>query len=103
MYLVEFDDGHVAEYGANAIAEAIYNQVNDEGFQESLFTDVIGHRKRDDEAMPDEEFEALERGDNPTHARTTKGWDICIQWRDGSSSWHPLSEIKNSFPVHLAA
>lgn len=56
VYLVEFDDGHVAEYGANAIAEAIYNQVNDEGFQESLFTDVIGHRKRVDEAMSDEDF-----------------------------------------------
>jgi hypothetical protein len=102
VYLVEFEDGHVAEYGANAIAEAIYNQVDDNGIQEVLFTDVIGHRKHVDEAMSDSEFEALEKGDKPSHARTTKGWEICIQWRDGSSSWHPLSEIKNSFPVHLA-
>jgi hypothetical protein len=26
IYLVEFDNGHVAEYGAIAIAEAIYNR-----------------------------------------------------------------------------
>jgi hypothetical protein len=102
IYLVEFDDGHVAEYGANANAEAIYNQVDDYGFSESLFTDIIGHRKNEEAAMPDEDFTALEASKKPFHARTTKGWDISIQWSDGSSSWHPLSEIKNSFPVHLA-
>lgn len=102
IYLVEFDDGHVAEYSANVIAEAIYNQVDDDGLMHSLFTDIIGHRKIEDEAMSDEDFTALETGQNPLHARTTKGWDICIQWCDGSSSWHPLSEIKNSFPVQLA-
>jgi hypothetical protein len=102
IYLVEFDDGHVAKYGANAIAEAIYNQVDDNGFQESLFTDIIGHRKNDNEAMSDEDFSTLESGHNPAHARTPKGWDICIQWQDGTSSWHPLNEIKNSFPTHLA-
>jgi hypothetical protein len=102
VYLVEFNDGHVAEYGANTIAEAIYNQVNDAGFQEALFTDVIGHRQLADEVMPEAVFHALENGPNPSHARTTKGWEICIQWNDGSSSWHPLSEIKNSFPIHLA-
>jgi hypothetical protein len=102
VYLVEFEDGHVAEYGANVIAEAIYNQVDDDGFQESLFTDIIGHRKSVIEAMTEEKFKELEESNNPSHARATKGWDICIQWQDGSSSWHPLSEIKNSFPIHLA-
>ena len=102
VYLVEFDDGHFAEYGANAIAEAIYNQVDDNGFTEVLFTDVIGHRKNDSIAMSDEAFADLQSSHNPSHARTTKGWEICIQWQDGSSSWHPLSEIKNSFPIHTA-
>ena len=77
IYLVEFQDGHVAKYGANIIAEAIYNQVDNNGFQESLFTDIIGHRKKDTEAMSDEHFSSLEMGPNPNHARTTKGWDIC--------------------------
>jgi hypothetical protein len=102
VYMVEFSDGHVAEYGANAIAEAIYNQVDGDGFQESLFQDIIGHHKDDEEAMSDDTFSNLAAGDKPHHARTTKGWEICIQWKDGTSSWHPLSEIKNSFPVHLA-
>jgi hypothetical protein len=34
--------------------------------------------------------------------RTTKGWDICIEWRDGSSiSWHPWNKVKTSFPLQL--
>ena len=47
VYLAEFQDGHVAEYSANIIAEAIYNQVNDNSFDEVLFKDIIGHHKRD--------------------------------------------------------
>ena len=25
-----------------------------------------------------------------------------MEWKEGSSSWHPLCDIKNSFPIHLA-
>jgi len=96
VYLAEFEDGRVAEYGGNMIAEAIYNQIDGEGFDEVLFNEVIGHRKNDD-ALPAEALDA-----DAAPRRTTKGWDICIEWKDGSSSWHPLCEIKNSFPIHLA-
>jgi hypothetical protein len=34
--------------------------------------------------------------------QTTKGWEICVSWKDGSSSWHPLADVKNSFPVQMA-
>jgi hypothetical protein len=33
---------------------------------------------------------------------TTKGWQICIAWTDGSTSWHTLADIKNSYPIQLA-
>jgi hypothetical protein len=91
VYLAEFEDGHVAEYGANIIAEAIYNQTNDDGHDEVLFHEVIGHHKNGD-ALSGETSDV----DAPPR-RTTKGWDICIEWKDGSSSWHPLCKIKN-FP-----
>ena len=55
VYLAEFADGHVAEYGMNVIAKAIYNQVDDNGFQDILFKEVIGHQKNGD-AMTDEAF-----------------------------------------------
>lgn len=32
---------------------------------------------------------------------TTKGWKICVEWKDGTQSWVPLCEIKESNPVEL--
>jgi hypothetical protein len=102
VYLVEFEDGHVADYGANIIAEAIYIQVNDDGLNESIFTYIVGRKKNDSVALSEDNFHALESGSNPSHARTTKGWDICVQWLDGTMSWHPMCEINSSFPNALA-
>ena len=34
---------------------------------------------------------------------TTKGWDICVKWKDGSIDWIPLAEIKNNNPSELAS
>jgi hypothetical protein len=33
---------------------------------------------------------------------TTKGWEILVHWKDGSSTWLSLNEIKNSNPLQLA-
>ncbi len=44
IYLAEFPDGHVQEISANVIAEAIYNQIDDEGHNEQIIHDIIGHR-----------------------------------------------------------
>jgi hypothetical protein len=33
---------------------------------------------------------------------STKAWRICVMWNNNSTSWHPLADIKNSFPVQLA-
>jgi len=43
IYLAEFPDGHIAEYSTNVIAEAIYDSVNDEGYQELIFDSIIDH------------------------------------------------------------
>jgi len=44
IYLAEFPDGQIQELRANTIVEAVYNQINDEGFTEQTFQDIIGHR-----------------------------------------------------------
>ena len=33
---------------------------------------------------------------------TTKGWELKVQWADGTSSWLPLCEVKNANPVETA-
>jgi hypothetical protein len=92
IYLAEFPNGHIAEFSANVISEAIYNQVNDDGTEELLFSEIIGHEQDTPKELTTQE----------TNRYTTKGWRICITWKDGSTSWHSLSDIKNSYPIQLA-
>lgn len=33
---------------------------------------------------------------------TTKGNQVQIQWKDGSTTWNKLKDVKDSFPVELA-
>ena len=33
---------------------------------------------------------------------TTKGWDFLINWKDGSQSWVPLKDIKESNPIEVS-
>jgi len=58
--LAEFTDGHVQEISANVIAEAIYNQIDDEGFNEQIFSDIIGHRF-DSKALMKSELQQMQQ------------------------------------------
>jgi hypothetical protein len=97
IYLAEYPDGHIQELSANTIIEAIYNQVDDFGYDESIFHNIIGHRRSTDAVKLDDE-----NINGKFNRFTTKGWEICIAWKDGCPSWHSLSDIMNSFPVQLA-
>ena len=33
---------------------------------------------------------------------TTKGWDLQVQWKDGSVDWLLLSQVKEAIPIELA-
>jgi hypothetical protein len=37
-----------------------------------------------------------------TLKNTTKGWEILIQWKDGSSTRVSMKDVNNSYPVQLA-
>jgi hypothetical protein len=34
--------------------------------------------------------------------RTTRGWEISVRWKDGSTDWISLKDLKDSYPVELA-
>ncbi len=31
--------------------------------------------------------------------RTIIGWQLCCQWKDGSTSWENLADLKESHPI----
>eukprot|EP00957_Ditylum_brightwellii_P106068 8090474-Ditylum_brightwellii.AAC.1 len=34
--------------------------------------------------------------------KTTAGWSLCIKWKDGTTSWEKLTNVKESNPVEIA-
>ena len=100
VYNVEFHDGSIEEYTTNMIAEAIYNSIDDDGYNYSLLEGIIGHRKNQDAIDIKNGF--IINGDSRRRIITTRGWDLLILWQDGSESWMPMHAIKSSNPVDVA-
>lgn len=36
-----------------------------------------------------------------TRQKTTKGWQLLVSWKDGTTDWLPLKELKVSNPIEL--
>jgi hypothetical protein len=34
--------------------------------------------------------------------KTTAGWELHVIWKDGSSNWITLKDMKESFPIEVA-
>jgi hypothetical protein len=100
VYEVEFPDGTTVEYGANLIATAMFAQVDDEGRRYNIMEEIIDHR-RTVAAVPDTEAFVTIRG-RKHPIRTTKGWELCIQWKSGDTSWEQLKDVKEANPIEAA-
>jgi hypothetical protein len=98
---VRFPDGHIEEYVANVVAENLLSQVDDEGHHHVILSDNIDHCRKPQALSKDYMWITSHNG-NRSMRKTTKGWDISIQWRDDSTSWEPLKNIKESNPIQLA-
>jgi hypothetical protein len=96
VYKVQFSDGHIEEYAANALAENIYSQVDSEGVRHLMIDEIINHLQ-DQNAIP--LTDKWIRGQANTSCRpTTRGWKLQVQWKDGTTSWEPLRNLKASNP-----
>ncbi|KAI2500467.1 Reverse transcriptase (RNA-dependent DNA polymerase) [Fragilaria crotonensis] len=100
-YVVEFTDGSTENYFANVIAECMYAQVDSEGRQFQLLQEITDHRS-DNSAIPVADGFVMSRNGNRVPKVTTRGWSLLVSWKDGSSDWIPLKDIKDSYPVQIA-
>jgi len=105
-YEVEFPDGQIAEYSANIIAQNMYSQCDSEGNQYLLLKAIVDWQK--DETATTRERQYIRLG-NKNHIesnkhlrKTTKGWKLCVEWRDGTTSWERLADLKESNPIEVA-
>jgi hypothetical protein len=100
-YNCTFDDGTMERYTANVIAENLYSQVDNEGRSFLVLDEIIDHAK-DNSAIPISDGFTVGYNGNRIPKKITRGWKLLCQWKDGSTSWVPLVELKDSNPVELA-
>ena len=100
-YTVEFTDGSTAEYTANIIAENLFSQVDSEGRQYLLLKEIVDHRKGSDAISIADGFTISHNG-NKVPKQTTRGWELLVEWKDKTTNWIPLKDLKASNPVELA-
>ena len=102
LYEVEFDSGETEAYTANIIAENLYAQTDDEGYTHYSLSEIIEHRK---------DITAIEQGDDAfittksgrrLPKRTTRGWEFCCKFKDESTAWVKLKDLKDAEPIMLA-
>ena len=88
------------EYSANVIAENMFAMCDTEGNQQLLFDSITGHWS-DGHAVKFADRFVVVNGQQ--HVRkTTKGWYLCVAWKDGSTSWERLADLKESYPIQIA-
>ena len=101
LYEVEFLDGHKASLSANAIAENMFAQIDDDGNRFALLDDIVDHRVDGTQISKEDAFITSKSGGRRRKI-TTRGWEILLQWKDGSTTWEAMKDIKSAYPLQLA-
>ena len=65
-----------------------------------MFDDIIDARTDVNQIKIPDAFIHMKNG-NKSRRETTKFWEICIQWKNGSSTSNQLKDVNESYPVHM--
>jgi hypothetical protein len=65
-----------------------------------MLQDIVVH-KTDGHAVERADI-YIKVGSNRKIRKTTKGWHSCVEWKDGTTSWERLADLKESNPVEVA-
>jgi hypothetical protein len=77
----------------------MYAQCDIEGRQFNLTEGIIYHKNDGHAVAPADMY--ITHGSNKKVRKTTKGWHLCIEGKDGTTSWERLADLKESNPVEV--
>ena len=100
LYEVEFIDGRMAEFSANAIAEHMYAQCDPDGNQYLLLDAITDHQKDSSAVLNVDQYITINGRQH--HRKTMIGWKLCVLWKDGTSTWERLADLKESYPIDVS-
>ncbi len=81
-------------------AENIISQTDDEGYVHKMLDEIEDHRVLSS-AIPKDQGTFITKQGTMRTKRTTKGWDLLLRWKDTSSNWVSLKDVKDSYPIEL--
>ncbi|GFH48974.1 pol protein [Chaetoceros tenuissimus] len=102
VYELEFPDGRIEEYAVNMIAENLFEQADEDGWDSGIIEEFLDIRKDDSIAVPKEQGTYCNSAGIERNVVTTKGWEVQVKWRDKSTSWISLKDAKEGDPLGLA-
>jgi hypothetical protein len=94
------DDGDICELTANVIAESMYASCDADGNEYILFDSFVDY-KSNRKAVTMDNQRIVHNGRNSLR-RSSVGWHLCVQWKDGSTSWQSLKDLKEAYPIAIA-
>jgi hypothetical protein len=99
-YEIEFPGGRSDEYTTNVIAENMYAQCDIEGRKHNLMEGIVYHKTDGHAVEPADIY--IKHGSNKKVSKTTKGWNLCVECKYGTTSWEHLVDLKESNPVEVS-
>ena len=96
-----FPDSDVQQHSANIIAQSLYDSANEDGHMYQLLDEIIGHKKLKN-ALDSSKGYVVSNNGQQNRVKTTKGWEIQVQWKDGLRSYILMVDVKEFYPIELA-
>ena len=98
---VELIDGATEMLTANIIAENLLVQVDEDGDCQLSLDEIVDHQSNSN-AMSKHDGFIVSSNSVKRKKMTATGWESCITWKDGSTDWNALKDIKASHPLACA-
>jgi hypothetical protein len=79
----------------------MFAQVDQEGRTVVIMDQIVDHMS-DGSAVSGDDLYVTTKNGKRHMRRTTQGWKLCVLWKDGSTSWERLADLKESNPLECA-
>ena len=76
----------------------MYAMCDENGDHVLLFDAIVDYRKNEN-AITRAEQKFVESKGKQQYKRSTKCWEVCVIWKNGSTTWEKLSDFNECYPV----
>ena len=100
-YEVDYHNGYIEEMTTNQISKNVLSQIESQDNHFLLLKEINDNWKDASEINRAGGFLTSKSGN--VHANnTTRGWNLQVEWKGGSSKWVPLVDLKHFNHVELS-